>query len=117
MLKDIHDGLIGGHFTGNTNVHKVMRVIYYWPTLFKGAHVSAQKCLVCQRCVGRDHRLAAPFLPISVEEPFQQCGLDAIGEIFPHSSKQLQYILTATYYFAWWTEAVPLRQVNDQEVI
>jgi len=52
-----------------------------------------------------------------MDVPFQQWGLDIIWEIFPHSSKQNCYILTATDYFTRWTELVPLKQVNDQEVI
>ena len=40
-----------------------------------------------------------------------------IGEILPHSSKQHWYILTATDYFTRWVEEIPLRQINDQEVI
>jgi len=52
-----------------------------------------------------------------VTELFQQWGLDFIGEIFPHSSRKQCYILAATDYFTWWTEAIPLKQVNNQEVI
>lgn len=60
---------------------------------------------------------SAPLQPIAVEEPFQQWGLDVIGEIVPNSSKQHRDILTATDYFTQWVEAIPLRKVNDDEVI
>jgi len=29
VLHDIHDGPTGGHFKGNTTMHKVMRVGFY----------------------------------------------------------------------------------------
>lgn len=86
-----------------------MRVGYYHPPLFKYAHAYVCKCPTCQRCVGRDQRSVTPMLPVVVEEDFQQWGLDVIGEIFPHPSKQHLYILTPTNYFTRWSEEVPLR--------
>ena len=44
--------------------------------------------------------------PISVEAPFQQWGLDFIGEINPSSSGQYRWILTTTNYFTKWIEAI-----------
>jgi len=68
--------------------HKVMWADYYWTTLFKDAHAYVHKCSIFQRCVGCDRKLVTQLHPIVVEEPFKQWGLDVIGEIFPHSSKQ-----------------------------
>jgi len=65
---------------------------------------------------GRLQRLtltpSLPLQPVNIEQPFDQWGLDIIGEIIPHSSKQHRYILTATNYFTKWVEAVPLKTVN-----
>lgn len=55
-----------------------MRVGHYWPTLFKDDHSYAKKCQAF-----RDQKSIAPLLQVIVEEPFQQWGLDVIGEIFP----------------------------------
>jgi hypothetical protein len=52
-----------------------------------------------------------------VEEPFEQWGLDVVGEINPHSSKQHRYILIATDYFTCWIEAIPLVKVDEEVVI
>ena len=41
ILTKLHDGPIGGHFNEETTTHKVLRVGYYWPTLFKYAHAHA----------------------------------------------------------------------------
>jgi hypothetical protein len=54
---------------------------------------------------------------VVVSRPFEQWGLDIIGEITPSSSKQHRYILTATYYFTKWAEAIPLTHVNEKVVI
>jgi uncharacterized protein (DUF1919 family) len=54
---------------------------------------------------------------MTIDEPFQQWGLDIIGEINPNSSKQHKYILTTTDYFTRWIEVVLLIKVNEVVVI
>jgi hypothetical protein len=117
VLKDMHDGPVGGHFSGDTTTHKVLRVGYYWPTLFKYAHAYSRSCEACQKVAGREYKVVIPLQPIVVEEPFEQWGLDIIGEINPHSSKKHRYILTTTDYFTHWIEAIPLIKVNEEVVI
>jgi hypothetical protein len=59
-----------------------------------------------------------PLLSIKVEAPFQQWGLDFIGEIHSPSSTQYKWILTATTcYFSKWVEAIPTKFVTDVVVI
>ena len=53
VIAELHDGLAGGHFFGDTIAHKILRAGYYWPTLFKDAHAHVRKCDICQRCGGR----------------------------------------------------------------
>ena len=65
----------------------------------------------------RERRPAFPLQPISIENPFEQWGLDVVGEINLNSSKLHKYILTATDNFSKWTEAIPLKVVNNTEVI
>eukprot|EP00253_Pinus_taeda_P009966 PITA_09966 len=66
---------------------------------------------------GKRKLLPLPLKPISTEKPFQQWGLDFIGEIHPSSSRQHKWILTATDYFTNWIEAIPCRQANDSTII
>ena len=54
---------------------------------------------------------------MTISRPFEQWGLDIIGEITPSSSKLHKYILTATDYFTRWVEAIPLTHVNEKVVI
>ena len=48
--------------------------------------------------------------------PFQQWGLDFIGEINPHSSGQHIWILASTDYFTKWIEAIPTRKADHNVV-
>jgi hypothetical protein len=65
VLFELHAGEVGGHFSGDTTTHKVLRVGYYWPTLFKDAHALCRKCIICQKVVGRVKNEAFPLQPVS----------------------------------------------------
>ena len=41
ILTELNYGPAGGHFSGETTAHKVLRAGYYWHTLFKDAHARA----------------------------------------------------------------------------
>jgi hypothetical protein len=117
VLKEIHDGPTGGHFAGDTTSNKILRVGYYWPTLFKDAHTYARNCKTCQISIGREKRAAISLHPVIVSTPFEKWGLDIIGDITPSSSKQHKYILISTDYFTKWEEVIPLTHVNEKVAI
>ena len=117
ILTKLHDGLTGGHFSGETTTHKVLREGYYWSTLFRDVHAHACKCQICQVNASRERRHAFSLQLVTIENPFEQWGLDVVGEINPNSSKLHKYILTTTVYFSSWTETIPLKVIVDNEVI
>eukprot|EP00253_Pinus_taeda_P021759 PITA_21759 len=117
VLQELHDGPAGGHFGADTTAHKIIHVGYYWPTLFRDTHEYVRKCRSCQISSGRQRKPAFPLQPVNIEQPFEQWGLDIIGEITPHSSKQHKYILTATDYFTKWVEATPLKTTNSEAIM
>eukprot|EP00253_Pinus_taeda_P010141 PITA_10141 len=113
----LKNGPTGGHYVGDATAHKILCAGYYWPTLFKDSHSYVRKCQVCQTTAGRQKKLSLPLQPVNIEQPFTQWGLDIIGEIVPHSSKQHRYILMATDYFTKWVEVVPLKAANSENII
>jgi hypothetical protein len=117
VLQDFHAGDCGGHLSWKTTTNKILRAGFYWPTLFVDVHQKVTSCHQCQIFEGKRKLLPLPMKPISVESPFQQWGLDFIGEIHPPSSGQHKWILTATDYFTKWIEAVPCRQATDSVII
>jgi hypothetical protein len=117
VLKELHDGPACGNFTGNTTAHKILRVGYYWPTLFRDAHTYARNYKTCQISTGREKRAVVPIQSVVVSRPFDQWGLDIIGELTSSSSKHHRYILTTIDYFAKWVKAIPLTHVNEKVVI
>ena len=94
-----------------------MGVVFYWPTLFSDVYKEVSTCHQCQIFEGKRKLLSFPLKPISVEAPFQQWGLDFIGEINPTSSGQHKWILTATYYFTKWIEDIPSKKSTESMII
>jgi hypothetical protein len=35
LIEEFHEGICGGHFVPTTNAHKIIRVGFYWPSIFK----------------------------------------------------------------------------------
>ena len=114
---EFHEGECGGHLYWKTTTNKILRAGYYWPTLFLNVHKMIIAYHKCQLFEGKRKLLPLPLHPITVEAPFQQWGLDFIGEIHPPYSAQHRWILTATDYFTKWIEAIPCRQANDSVII
>jgi hypothetical protein len=117
VINQFHEGVCGGHHAWRATTYKILRAGYYWPKLFPDVNAKVRACNPCQFFTGKQKLPAMPLVPIKVEAPFQQWGLDFIGEINPHSSAQHRWILTATDYFTKWVEAIPTRKATDSVVI
>jgi hypothetical protein len=117
VISQFHEGVCGGHHAWRATAYKILRAGYYWPKLFPDVNAKVRACNPCQFFTGKQKLPAMPLVPIKVEAPFQQWGLDFIGEINPHSSAQHRWILTATDYFTKWVEAIPTRKATDSVVI
>lgn len=94
-MHELHEGECGGHLYWKTTANKILRAGYYWPTLFSDTQKLVKTCLKCKKIYGKRKLLPLSFHPIIIEAPFQQWGLDFIGEIHLTSSTQHKWILTA----------------------
>jgi hypothetical protein len=117
VIDEFHEGVCGGHHAWRATTYKILRAGYYWPKLFTDVNTKVRACVPCQLFTGKQKVPALPLIPVKTEAPFQQWGLDFIGEIHPHSSAQHRWILTATDYFTKWVEAIPTRNATDTVVI
>ena len=93
---EFHEGECGGHLYWKATANKILRAGFYWPTLFADVKKFVTSCHKCQIIEGKKKLLPLPLKPISTKIPFQQWGLNFIGEIHPPSSGQHKWILTAT---------------------
>nr|KYP42717.1 Pro-Pol polyprotein [Cajanus cajan] len=71
----------------------------------------------CQKH-GPIHRVPATELHATVKPwPFRGWAIDVIGQIHPPSAKNHKYIIVAIDYFTKWVEAIPVKEVDQKEVI
>jgi hypothetical protein len=47
IMTELHAGVCGGHFSGRTTTHKIMRAGYYWSTLLRDTHIFICACEPC----------------------------------------------------------------------
>jgi hypothetical protein len=117
VTHQFHSSICRGHHYWKTIVHKILRVGYSWPFLFSNVCAFVKACDKCQRFTGKQQLKSLPLIPIVVNSPFQQWGLDFIGEINPLSSGQHKWILVGTDYFTKWIEAIPTQNDTHQVVM
>jgi ribonuclease HI len=117
VVAEFHSGLCGGHHFWRATAHKILRAGYYWPTMFADVCKRVRACINCQKFAGKQQLRSLPLKPVVVSGPFQQWGLDFIGEIHPPSSGQHRWILTATDFFTKWIEAIPTRSASHKVII
>lgn len=44
ILKEMHEGVCGGHYMAKTIAQEFLRSSFWWPTLFKDAHELVKTC-------------------------------------------------------------------------
>ena len=71
MLNEMYSRICGGHYMAKTTTHKVMRVGFWWPNLFKDAQILVKKCDSRQRFVGKlKFSGNTPLKSVEVQAPF-----------------------------------------------
>jgi hypothetical protein len=71
VMFDFHSGLCEGHHFWKTTAHKILRVGYYWPTLFIDVCREVRACIKCQRFSRKQQLKSLPLKPVVASTPFQ----------------------------------------------
>ena len=76
VINDCHRGAHGGHFFGLSKAQKILRVGYFWPSIFRYCVNVVKKCHPYQvfACNMRSH--LAPLHTIVIVGPFTKSWLD-----------------------------------------
>lgn len=117
VLGEVHEGVCGAHHSGIKMRWLIRRYGYYWPSILEDCVRYSKGCQVCQAHGQVQHVPAANFQAVVKPWPFRGWAMDLIGMIRPPSSKNHSYILVAMDYFTKWAEAIPLKSVNQQDII
>ncbi|XP_039685664.1 protein NYNRIN-like [Medicago truncatula] len=113
-VSNTHSGTCGTHQAGHKMKWLLFRQGLYWPTMLKDCIEFAKGC---QKYAGIQRVPTSELHAIIKPWPFRGWALDVIGEIKPTSSKGYSYILVGINYFTKWIEAIPVKDVTQEEVI
>ena len=106
VLRDLHEGVLGGHLGQDKTLGKV-KERFYWP----GYHNDVKDWVnTCQACAARKTPMPksrAPLQSIKVGYPMRLVAADILGPL-PESDAGNSYILVVGDYFTRWMEAYPI---------
>ena len=53
VISESHEGACGGHKYWKETTYKILRVGYYWPSLFSDVYQQVRACIPCQKFAGK----------------------------------------------------------------
>ena len=114
ILKEIHEGLCGGHTRGNSLAQKVITQGYFWLTLKTDALDYVKKCDKCQRFADVPRAPPVELTTMTSPWPFAVWGIDMIGSL-PTGKGGVKYEILAINYLTEWTEVEPLASITAKK--
>jgi hypothetical protein len=106
ILNDCHSGACGGHLSGLATTQKILRVGYFWPSIFKDCIEAVKKCHPCQVFTHKMCSHPTPLHPVIIIGPFTKWGVDFM-DCNPASVGGHHHIIMVMDYFTKWVEAMP----------
>ena len=113
MLNDCHSGACGGHLSWLATAQRILRVGYFWPSLFKDCVEAVKHCHPCQIFTRKVCAHRAPLFPVVTVGHFTKWGID-FTTCNPPSVANHRYIIVVVDYFTKWVEAMPTYK-NDSD--
>ncbi|XP_026420190.1 uncharacterized protein LOC113316187 [Papaver somniferum] len=138
-LNRVHDEIYGQTLVVTLYRRRLQFLGYYWPEMETQSRLLQKSCSNCQ---APPHQLEVfsishvgdwrePYISylrdgvipanqkevVKMKQMVKRWGLDIIGNINPPSSKQHEYVITATEYFTKWVEAIPLRGTTGETIV
>jgi hypothetical protein len=106
VLNDCHLGACGGHLSRVATTQKILRVSYFWPSIFKDCIEAVKRCPLCQVFQKKARTHPDLLHPIVAVDPFAKQGIDFM-QCNPTLVGGHGYIIVAVDYFTKWAEDMP----------
>lgn len=97
-------------------VAKLLRLGYYWPTMYSDVAQELLKCEACQIHAVIPRKPKHDMIPVTSAWPFEKWGIDIVGP-FPAAPGGLKFLVVAIDYFTKWVEAKPLATITGRRIL
>ncbi|KAK4841203.1 hypothetical protein QYF36_000627 [Acer negundo] len=113
-LDEVHSGDCGNHAASETLAYQILRICYFWPTIYQDAKQFLQSCEACHKTTNLHHLPLERLSSISTPYPFAIWGLNLIGPL-PTTLGQAKHAIVAIDYFTHWVEAKALVKITKEK--
>ncbi|XP_071688947.1 uncharacterized protein [Rutidosis leptorrhynchoides] len=107
IMKEVHSGFCAFHSGYKTIASKIMRLGYFWPTLYRDVAKIMKRCKSCQRHAPQNRRSRHDMIPVNLPWPFYKWAIDIVGP-FPAGAGNVKFLIVEIDYFTKWVEAKAL---------
>ena len=92
---------------------KILRVSYFWPTIFKDFVEVVKRCHPCQLYTRKMWSHPTLLFPVVSVGPFMKWGIDYVT-CNRASARMHKYIIVAVDYFTKWAEVMPTFKADEE---
>ncbi|XP_071708259.1 uncharacterized protein [Rutidosis leptorrhynchoides] len=79
IIEEVHSGSCALHSGYKTIAAKIMRMGYFWPTLYRDVAQIVKRCKSCQRHAPQNRKPRHDMIPINSPWPFYKWAIDIVG--------------------------------------
>ncbi|XP_071739901.1 uncharacterized protein [Rutidosis leptorrhynchoides] len=99
IIEEVHSGSCALHSGYKTIASKIMRLGYFWPTLYRDVAKIVKRCKSCQRHVPQNRKSRHDMISVNLHWPFYKWEINIVGPFpvgagnvkFPDRSNRLFY--------------------------
>ena len=107
VLKELHEGTVGGHLGSEKTLWKKLKEHFYWPGHYTEVQNWCNTCAVCSMQKKPNPKPKAKLCPVTVSTPMVLIAVDILG-LLPESFAGNSYVLVIGDYFTKWMEVYPI---------
>ncbi|XP_071740485.1 uncharacterized protein [Rutidosis leptorrhynchoides] len=104
IVDEVHIGSCALHSGYKTIVAKIMRMGYFWPSLYRDVAKIIKHCKSCQRHAPQNRIPRHDMIPVNSLWPFHTWAIDIVGS-FSAGPGNVKFLIVAIDYFTKWVEA------------
>ncbi|XP_071727358.1 uncharacterized protein [Rutidosis leptorrhynchoides] len=104
IIDEVHNSSCALHSGYKTNAVKIMRMGYFWPSLYRDVAKNVKRCKSCQRHAPQNRMPRHDMIPVNSPWPFHKWAIDIVGP-FPAGPDNVKFLIVAIDYLTKWVKA------------